>query len=83
MKLLSIFFHIQHSDCVVFASRVPYLIFCDFNVLHADLLAIVGGGCARKRQEQHVNDTTIGLTSTGGDSRVVTVPNLTSVDVER
>lgn len=73
----------MHSThCIVFASRVLYLTVCDINVLHADLLAIVGGGCAWKGQQQHVDDTNIGLTSTGGDSRPIVVSNLITVAVK-
>lgn len=72
----------MHStDCIVFASRVLYLAFCDINVLHANLFAIVGGGRAWKGQQQHVDDRNIGLTSTGGNSRLVMVPNLIRVEV--
>lgn len=75
-------FQCMHStDCIVFASRVLYLTVRDINVLHADLLAIVGGGRAWKGQQQHVDDTNIGLTSTGGNSRLVMVPNLIRVQV--
>lgn len=70
---------IHSTDCIVFASRV--LTFCDFNVLHADFFAIVGGGRARKGQQHHVDDTNIGLTSTGSNSRFVVVPNLITVEV--
>lgn len=71
---------IHNTDCIVFASGVLYLTFCDINVLHADLLAIVGSGCARKGQQEHVDGTNIGLTSTGGDSKLVMVPNLVTVE---
>lgn len=66
----------HNTDCIVLASRVLYLTFCDINALHADLLAIVGGGCAGKGQQEHVDGADIGLTSTGGDSKLVMVPNL-------
>ena len=74
----------MHStDCIVFASRVLYLTVCDINVLHANLLAIVGGGRAWQGQQQHVDDTNIGLASTGGNSRLVMVSNLITVKYKR
>lgn len=54
---------------------------CNIDVLHADLLAIVSGGSAWKGQQQHVDDTGIGLSSTGGNSRPVMVSNLITVAV--
>lgn len=68
------------TDCIVFPSGVLHLTLCDMNVLHADLLAIVGSRRAWKGQQQHVDDTNIGLTSTGGNSKLVMVPNLITVE---
>lgn len=67
---------VHNTDCVVFASRVLYLTLCHINVLHADLLAVVGGGRAGEGQQQHVDDTGVDLTGTGADSGLVMVPNL-------
>lgn len=49
---------------------------CDVYVLHAELLAVVGVGCAREGQQQHVDEGGVGLTCSGGDPRLVVVPNL-------
>lgn len=67
----------MHStDFVVFASWVLYLTFCDIDVGHADLFAVICGGRAREGQQQHVDDTGVGLTNTGADPRPVVVPDL-------
>ncbi len=73
----------QSTDHIVSASRVLNFTLCDINVLHADLLAIVGGGCAWKGQQQHVDGTNKGMTSTGGNSRPIVVPNLITVEVRK
>jgi len=65
-----------NTDRIVFASRVLYLTRCDINVLHADLFAIIGGGCAREGQQHHVDGTNINRTSAGSNSGSVMVPNL-------
>lgn len=52
----------------------------DVYVLHAELLAVVGGGRAREGQQQHVDNGSVGLTCSGGDPRLVVVPNLIRVD---
>lgn len=59
---------------VIFASWI--LTSCDVYVLHAELLAVVGVGCAREGQQQHVDKGSVGLTCSGGDPRLVVVPNL-------
>lgn len=70
------------TDGVVFSSRVLYLTVCDIYVLHADVLSVVGGGGAQEGQQQHVDDTNVDLTSTGGNSRPIMVPDLIAVEVE-
>ena len=67
---------VQTTDRVVFAGRVLYLAVWDVNVLHADLLSVVGGGCAGQGENQHVDDARIAPPSAGGDAAVVVVPNL-------
>lgn len=52
----------------------------DVYVLHAELLAVVGVGCAREGQQQHIDKSSIGLTCSGGNARLVVVPNLIRVD---
>lgn len=66
------------TDHIVFASRVLNLTRCNIDVFHADLLAVVGGRRTWKGQQQHVDDTNVGLTSTGGNPRLVMVPYLNS-----
>lgn len=63
---------------VVFASWI--LTSGDVYVLHAELLAVVGVGCAREGQQQHIDKSNIGLTCSGGNSRLVVVPNLIRAD---
>lgn len=58
------------------------LTLCNIDVLHADLLAVVGGGRSWKGQQQHVDDTSEGLTSTGGNPRLVMVTYLITVGVK-
>lgn len=66
----------SRTYCVVFASRVLTLTLVNLDVLHADLLTVVGGRRPRKGQQKHVDDTNVGLTRTGGNPRVVMVPYL-------
>lgn len=58
----------------MFASRISTP--CDVYVLHAELLPVVGAGCARQGQQQHVDEGSVGPTCSGGDPRLVVVPNL-------
>lgn len=58
----------------MFASWI--LTSCDVDVFHAELLAVVGVGCARQGQQQHVDEGSVALTCSGGDARLVVVPNL-------
>ena len=67
---------VQSTDCIVFASWILYLTVRDVNVLHADLLSVVGGGGAGERQQQHVDDPAVGLTCAGGNPRLVVVSHL-------
>ena len=69
------------SECVCVFSLCVFkpltgLAVWDVNVLHADLLSVVGGGCAGQGENQHVDDARIAPPSAGGDAAVVVVPNL-------
>ena len=74
--------HAHITDCIVFASRILYLTVRDINVLHADLLAVVGGGRAREGQQQHVDGTNVAVTSSGGNSGLLIVPHLITEEVK-
>ena len=78
--LINVFQCVHCTDRIVFASRVLNLTLCNIDVLHAKFLAIVRGGRTRKGQQQHVDDTNVGLTSTGGNPRLVMVPYLITVE---
>ena len=64
------------TDGVVFAGRVLYLAVRDVDVLHADLLPVVGGGRAGQREQQHVDDACVAPPSAGRNAAVVVVPHL-------
>ena len=67
---------VKVTDRVVLAGRVLYVAGRDVDVLHADLLSVVCGGCAGQGEQQHVDDARVAPPSAGGDATVVVVPHL-------
>lgn len=61
---------------------VLYVFLIDVDVLHADLLPVVGGGCARQRQHHHVDGTHIILPHARRHPRLVVVPHLTHTQTQ-